>query len=72
MNTPTSVGTNGNQGDKQALLKEIQAKWTKFSEPEVAALKNRDELISQVRSKYSLDAPQADREVDGLLNGRSF
>ena len=53
-------------------MKDIRAKWTKFSEPEIAALKNRDELVAQVRSKYSLDDTQAGREVDSVLKGRAF
>ena len=57
---------------KQVLLKDIAGKWSKFSETEIAALKNRDELVTGVQSKYSLDATQAGREVDGVLNGRAF
>lgn len=70
MNTTPSA--NPNQEGKQLLMKDIASKWTKFSEPEIAALKNRDELVTQVQSKYSIDATQAGREVDGLLKGRSF
>lgn len=68
---PTSPASAAPDG-KQLLMKDIAAKWTKFSEPEIAALKNRDDLVTGVQSKYSLDASQAGREVDGLLKGRSF
>jgi hypothetical protein len=57
---------------KQLLLKEIAGKWSKFSEEEIAALKNRDELVTGVQSKYSLDDAQAGREVDSVLKGRAF
>lgn len=57
---------------KRLLLKDIASKWSKFSEAEIAALTGRDQLLARVQSKYSLDATQARREVDGLLAGRSF
>ena len=57
---------------KKALMKDIGSKWSKFSEAEIAALHSRDELVTSVQSKYSLDATQAGREVDGLLAGRAF
>ena len=68
MASPTNAGPEG----KQLLMKDIASKWSKFSETEIAALKNRDELVTGVQSKYGLDAGQAGREVDGLLKGRSF
>jgi hypothetical protein len=72
MNIASPASANPAQESKQLLMKEIQAKWSKFSEPEIAALTNRDQLVTQVQSKYSLDATQAGREVDSLLKGRSF
>lgn len=57
---------------KQLLMKDIASKWPKFSETEIAALKNRDELVTGVQSKYSLDTTQAGREVDSVLKGREF
>ena len=68
MTSPTSGAPEG----KQLLMKDIASKWSKFSETEIAALKNRDELVTGVQSKYSLDAGQAGREVDGVLKGRGF
>ncbi len=70
MNATSAVNTAPEA--KQLLLKDIQTKWAKFSEPEVAALKNRDELVTQIQSRYSLDMAQAGREVDSVLKGRSF
>lgn len=57
---------------KQIILKEIHAKWNKFSEQEITALKNRDDLVTQVQAKYSQDKTQVVRDVDGLLKGRAF
>jgi hypothetical protein len=66
--TPTGPATEA----KKVLLKDIASKWSKFSEAEIAALTSRDQLLSGVQAKYSLDATQATREVDGLLAGRAF
>ena len=55
---------------KQAVFKDITAKWGKFSEQDVKALKGNADLVSQVVSKYGLEQAQAQREVDALLKGR--
>jgi hypothetical protein len=57
---------------KQIILKEIGAKWSKFSEQDLSTLKSKDDLVSQVASKYSLDKVQAQRDVDALMKGRSL
>jgi hypothetical protein len=57
---------------KQIILKEIGAKWGKFSEQDLSTLKSKDDLVSQVASKYSLDKVQAQRDVDALMKGRSL
>lgn len=66
--TPTGPVTEA----KKVLMKDIASKWSKFSESEIAALTSRDQLLTGVQAKYSLDATQAGREVDGLLAGRAF
>jgi division protein CdvB (Snf7/Vps24/ESCRT-III family) len=58
--------------NKKILLKDIGAKWGKFSEQELGALKNRDDLVNQVVAKYSLDKAQAQRDVDAVMNGRQI
>ena len=58
--------------NKQILLKDIGAKWGKFSEQELGALKNRDDLVDQVVSKYSLDKAQAQKDVDAVMKGRQI
>jgi hypothetical protein len=55
---------------KQAVLKEICAKWSKLSEQDVSALKGKADLVSQVVAKYGIPQSQAQNEVDALLKGR--
>ena len=57
---------------KQIVLKEISAKWGKFSEQDLAGLKGKDDLVTQLVAKYSIEKGQAQRDVDTLLNGRHF
>jgi hypothetical protein len=58
--------------NKQILLKDIGAKWDKFSEQELGALKNKDDLVIQVVAKYAIDKSQAQRDVDAVMNGRQI
>ncbi len=51
---------------------EIQKQWSKFTYAEVAALKNRDDLVAQVQAKYQLDGPRAQRDVDAFAKGRQL
>ena len=55
---------------RQIVLKEIGAKWNKFSEQDLSAFKNKDEVVTQVVAKYGLDKVQAQRDVDALVKGR--
>jgi hypothetical protein len=55
---------------RQIVLKEIGTKWSKFSAHDLSALKDKDDLVTQVVTKYSLERDQAQRDVDALLNGR--
>jgi len=57
---------------KQSFLKEIRAKWNKFSEEEVAALKGTNDLVTQLAAKYSLEKAQAQHDVDALMSGRQI
>ena len=55
---------------REILLKEIKAKWGKFEEADLSALKNRDDVVSQVVAKYGLEKANVQRDVDSLLKGR--
>ena len=56
--------------NKHALLKEISGKWGKFSEAELADLKNNDELATQISMKYSLELAAVQTDVNAFMNGR--
>jgi len=55
---------------KQIVLKDIGAKWDKFSEQDLSAITGKDDLVAQVVAKYGLEKAQAQRDVDTVLNGR--
>ncbi len=57
---------------KQIVLKEIAAKWNKFSEHELSALKSKDDLVAQVVAKYGQEKSLAQRDVDALMKGRQI
>jgi hypothetical protein len=66
-NQPTSP-TGSNTG----MRSEIPVKWSKFTTQEVAALRNNDDLLAQVQTKYALDRVQAQRDVDAFVRGRQL
>ena len=51
---------------------DIQQKWGKFDAQEIAALKDKDDLVAQVQVKYAVDKSQAQRDVDAFANGRQL
>ena len=57
---------------KQVVLTEIRAKWGKFSEEDLSALKGNDDLVTRLAAKYGLEKAQAQRDVDGLMKGRKI
>ena len=66
-NQPTSTGAS-NTG----MRSEIQVRWGKFSSQEIAALKDKDQLVAQVQTKYALDKAQAQKDVDAFAKGRQL
>jgi hypothetical protein len=72
----TNVASNANSAAageaKQIVIKEIQAKWSKFSEQDLSALKSNSDLVTQLAAKYSLEKSQAQRDVDALMKGRQI
>ena len=73
MGNSTATNSNSapqNTDQKSAVMKDICAKWSKFSEQDVAAIKGKSDLVSQVVVKYGLPQIQAQSEVDALLQGR--
>ena len=57
---------------RQVVLTEIRAKWGKFSEQDLSALKGNDDLVTQLEAKYGIETAQAQRDVDGLMKGRQI
>jgi len=49
--TSNSNSAPQNTDQKAAVLKEIRSKWSKFSEQDVAAMKGKADLVSQVVTK---------------------
>jgi len=71
----TNVASNASAANaeiRQIVLKEISAKWGKFSEQDLSTLKSRDDLVTQVVAKYSREKGQVQRDVDALLKGRQL
>ena len=60
------------QAPSTGMRGEIQQKWGKFSAQEITALKDKDDLVAQVQAKYTLDKPQAQRDVDAFAKGRQL
>ena len=73
-NSATNASAKSNTPDqtKTMVTKDIIAKWSHFSEQDVAALKGKAELVNQVAAKYGLEQAQAQKDVDALLKGRPF
>jgi hypothetical protein len=69
-NTNAATGQSPSIENKQIVLKEIGAKWSKFSEHDLSSLKNKDDLVTQVVAKYGLEKSVAQRDVDALMKGR--
>jgi hypothetical protein len=57
---------------KRIVITEIRAKWGKFSEQDLSALKDNGDLVTQLAAKYGLEKAQARRDVDALLKGRQI
>jgi hypothetical protein len=55
---------------RQIVLRDIGAKWSKFSEQDLSAFKNKDDVVAAVVAKYGLEKTQAQRDVEGLMKGR--
>jgi hypothetical protein len=55
---------------RQIVRREVGAKWSKLSEQDLSALKDRDDLVREVVSRYGLEKGDAQRDVDSVLRGR--
>jgi hypothetical protein len=72
-NSPqTNANPQTSDQGKQDVLKDICAKWSKFTAQDASAFKGKADLVSQVAAKYNMDQAQAQREVDAVLKGRQI
>ena len=60
------------EASAKGMRPEIAAKWGKFSTQEISDLKDKDDLVAQVQTKYGLDKTQAQRDVDAFAKGRAL
>jgi hypothetical protein len=73
MNTPNASSNSANTNETAKTIRtDIKAKWDKFSDQDLTSLKNKDDLVTQVMSKYNVEKPHAQRDVDALLKGREI
>ena len=72
MTNNTQPEASKTQAPVTGMRGEIQQKWGKFSAQEITALKDKDDLVAQVQTKYSLDKTQAQRDVDAFAKGRQL
>ncbi len=57
---------------RQILCNEIRWKWGKFTNQDLSALKDNNDLVAQRAAKYGLEKGQAQRDVDVLMKGRQI
>jgi hypothetical protein len=57
---------------RQIVCNEIRWKWGKFSDQDLSALKDNNDLVMQLAAKYGLEKAQAQRDVDVLMKGRQI
>ena len=51
---------------------EIVRRWGKFSDQEIANLKDKDDLVAKIQAKYKLERSQAQRDVEAFAKGRQL
>jgi hypothetical protein len=57
---------------RQMVRTQVGAKWNKLSEQDLSALKDRDDLVRQVVSRYGIEKSQAQCDVDSFLQDRQI
>jgi hypothetical protein len=66
-----SVANPGGSAEtSRTIRREVGAKWDKFSEQDLSALKDRDDLVQEIVSRYGIETNEAQRAVDLVLKGR--
>jgi hypothetical protein len=70
--TENAQAATSAQANSGGMRSEIAQKWPKISAQEVSALKSKDDLVTEVQSKYQLDKVQAQKDVDAFAKGRQL
>ena len=60
------------RAEARMLRAEIGDRWDKFTQPELDALRNNDDLVAQLIVKYGLRKDAAMRDAAALVRGRAF
>jgi len=71
-NIPAPMNGTSTANDRRDVLREIGAKWSKFTPQELAALETNDDLVGQLVDKYGVEKEAAQRDVDALMGGRNL
>jgi hypothetical protein len=72
MSSNTQPEASKMQTPSSGMRGEIQQKWGRFNAQEIAALKDKDDLVAQVQTKYQLDKGKAQSDVDAFAKGRQL
>jgi hypothetical protein len=74
--TPTAAATVPTpmqaKAEARMLRAEIGNKWGKFTQQELADLKDNNDLVNKLVTKYGLDRAAASRDAAALVKGRAF
>jgi hypothetical protein len=57
---------------KRNILNDIRARWGKFTEDDLAALVNNDDLVGQIAMRYNIERAKAQADVDAMMQGRQI
>ena len=60
------------RAEARMLRAEIGDRWDKFTQPELDALRDNDDLVAQLVAKYGIGKHAATREAAALVRGRAF
>jgi hypothetical protein len=70
-NAPVNHDSSPQDIERNEVLNAIGSKWRKFSTHELSMLKNIDELVGQIVTKYGLEKTVVRRD-DTLMAGRNL
>jgi hypothetical protein len=57
---------------RTSILADIQTRWDRLSDDDVAAMRNSHDLLVKVVAKYGQDRFHAQSDIDIMLKGRPF